>query len=209
MFWCPIDSLCILKYSCYNNYPRFEDILYYTCLTLKRNMHYNLYFCFSPDKGFQSYFLSHWMYPCRTCNLQTCLACSLSSHLVVVAPYLYLYLTMMTCLGQMNCLRLHILLLALLHSHHMHAIGMQHIFRCNWGPCRSECEVVYVIWMLFLVHDMIPLLFDIDLCNSRNCDFDEQLAAFPSCVPWGSDLQLFVVVALVLRPLMGPWEFLD
>ena len=86
-------------------------------------------FCFSPDKGSQSYFLSHWMYPRRKCNLQACFACSLRSRLVIVAPCFCLHLTMMTRLGQMSRLRLHNLLLALLHSRHMHAVGMQRIFR--------------------------------------------------------------------------------
>jgi hypothetical protein len=149
------------------------------------------------------------MYPRRTCNRQACLVCSQRSHLVPVAPCLYLQMTMTTRLGRMSRLRLHSLLLALLHSHHTHAVGMLHIFRHYWGPCRSECKVVYVIWMFLWVHHMLPLLIDTDLCNSRNYDFHVQLATVPSNVPWGSDPQLFLEASPVLRPLMGAEEFLD
>jgi hypothetical protein len=69
------------------------------------------------------------MYPRRTCNRQACLACSQRSRLVAVAPCPYLYMTMTTRSGRMSRLRLHSLLLALLHSHHTHAAGMPHIFQ--------------------------------------------------------------------------------
>ena len=149
------------------------------------------------------------MYPSRTGNRQACLACSQHSRLVLVALYLYLHLTMMIHSGQMSCLRLHSLFLALLHSHHTHAAGMLHIYWRYWGPCHSECEVVYVTWMLLWVHYMIPLLFNMDLCNSRNYDFHIQLAAVPSNILWGFDPQLFLEASPVLRPLICAREFLD
>ena len=149
------------------------------------------------------------MYLRRTCNRQACLACFQRNRLVLVAPCLYLHLTMMTRLGWMSRLRLYILLLALLHVHHTHVIGMLHISQCYWGPCRNECVVVYVIWMLLWVHHMIPLFFDMDLCNSCNYDFHVQLAAVPSNIPWEFDPQFFLEALPVLRPLMGAWEFFD
>ena len=201
----------VLMHTCFSHIAWMRVILLSSWINLVICMDYTFQslFCFNPDIGSQSHFLSRWMYPCQTSNRQACLACSLRSCLVLIAPCLYHHLRMITCSGRMSHLRLHSLLLVLLHSHYMHAVGMLHIFRRYWGPCRSECEVVYVIWMLLWVHHMIPLLFDTDLCNSRNYDFHVQLAVVPSNVPWGFDPQLFLEASPILRPLMGAWEFLD